>query len=509
MSLCRDDSNIFRYDFLKKLNNQSKKRSHKTVSSFKSKKYTSSKHHKDSNQHNLDLLWLKKYIYYKATEIVNHNYHQFINLHQLFHSIRLDDFNIINPLQIKYHIPVRWMVYNLESELKKYPNRYLPYENRVMIINSLTENRTSIYTSFNLKYSFNNIMGLENIEGNIIFNCKFKDAIRDNSQYINNVIYTMIRIIGFYVKYLLAKHKFSYKLPNLVIYFTDINKCLNNDGSVLGFNAINSAFYYGNNEEHELVIYRQQELFKILIHELQHFYRFDLTNFEEKETAYGINDLVEKAYNVKRTDDKFINPNEAYAEMNATVINTILSTSSFSKENLINNFYLEMFFSLYQISKLFNYQKIENSLNIYQNKEQKKDDKIFLQKTYIFEYHYLKAKILLQFNNIQNFINNSKYYSDSQNDNNNNLINLIFPKPYNDNSYENDNPNDNQNNRYNINKEFGEKFMVNKDENGFDKALNILIDEHVKDVNLRMTKLEIPLFNSKNKIKFLPKYKTF
>lgn len=514
MSICRDDSNVFKYNFLKKLNNQTKKKSSKinyqstsispspsispSISKLKSKKQYNisekikSLDEKKTEKHNDELMWLKRYVHDKASELVEANFNQFYKLFNLFHSIRLDDFNIINPLQIKYHIPVKWMVYNLETELKKYPNRYLPYENRNMIINSLTENKTSVYTSFNLKYSFNKIPGLENLEGYIIFNCKFKDAIRDGSQYINNVIYSILRIIGFYVKYLIAKHKFSYKLPNIVIYFTDINKCLNDDGDVLGFNAINSAFYYGNNEEQELVIYRQQELFKILIHELQHFYRFDLTNFEEKETAYGLNDVVEKTYNVKRTDDKFLNPNEAYAEMNATVLNTIFSNLSFTKENLINNFYIEMLFSLYQISKLFNYEKIENSLSIYKNRAH---NVVFRQKTYIFEYNYLKAKLLFQFNNVLNFINDSKYYSNNQNENNNNLINLIFPKPDND--------------RYNINKEFGEKLMINIDENGWDKCLNILIDEHVLDVNLRMTKLEIPLYNSKIKIKFNPKYKTF
>jgi hypothetical protein len=385
------------------------------------------------------------------------------------------------------------MIYNLETELKKYPNRYIPYENRVIIINSLTENRTSVYTSFNLKYSFNNIMGLENIEANIVFNCKFKDAIRDGSQYVNNIIYSMIKVIGFYVKYLISKHKFTYKLPNLVIYFTDINKCLKEDGDVLGFSSINSAFYYGNGEDQELVIYRRQELFKILIHELQHFYNFDLTTFEERETSYDLNDLIEKTYNIKRVDDKFIKPNEAYAEMNATILNTIFSTVSFTKENLINNFYLEMSFSLYQISKLFNYEKIENSLNIYKN--QSNNHIVFRQKTYIFEYHYLKSKLLFQFNDVLKFINDTKYYSDNQNENNNQILNIIFPKPIND--------------RKDIIKEFGEKFMINIDENGWDKCLNIFIDQHVTDLNLRITKLEIPIYNSKIKIKFTPKYKTF
>jgi len=255
MSICQDDS----YLFLKKINYLTLKKL-KTLKTLKRSYQKKSKSLKKQTILTNDD-WLKRYIYEKASELVESNYQQFINLHQLFHSIRLDDFNIINPLQIKYHIPVRWMIYNLETELKKYPNRYLPYENRVMIINSLTENRTSVYTSFNLKYSFNNIMGLENIEANIVFNCKFKDAIRDGSQYVNNIIYSMIKIIGFYVKYLISKHKFTYKLPNLVIYFTDINKCLKEDGDVLGFSSINSAFYYGNGEDQELVIYRRQELF--------------------------------------------------------------------------------------------------------------------------------------------------------------------------------------------------------------------------------------------------------
>lgn len=482
MTVCIDNSDNFKHIFLKKLNLKSN-----TLKKSQSIKKTNTK---KLNKDELD--WLKKYVYTLANDIVEKNFNQFKNLFDIFNSNQINNFIIKNSYQIKYHIPVKWMVYKLENELKKYPTRYLPYDNREIIINSLTENRTTLYTSFSMTYSFNNIVGAENLEGNIMFNCKFKDAIKDGTQYINNIIYTIIKIIGFYVKYTILKNVFLNRLPNIVIYFTDVNKCLNQDGNVLDVNVINSAFYYGNYDEHSLVVYRQQEIFKVLIHELQHFYKIDLIGFETREKTYKLNDLISNFYNVKRADDKFLNVNEAYTEMNATILNTIFSTNSFNKINLTNNFYIEMLFSLYQLGKLFNYEKIPNSLYIYSNKTK---DYNFRQKTFIFEYNYLKSKLLFQFNDILKFINDTKYYSEKENYNNNMLINIIFPKIESD--------------QFNQYLDFGNKFMIKIDEHNWDKALNILINEYSTDINLRMTKLNIPLYNSKIKIKFMQKYQTF
>jgi hypothetical protein len=471
VSECIDNSHNFKDNFLRKLN-------------FKSNTLN-----KDKDK----LEWLKKYVYNQAQDIVENNFNQFKNLFDLFNSLKIYNFIIKNTYQIKYNKPAKWMGYKLENELKKYPNRYLPSDNREFIINSLTQNKTVLYTSFSLTYSFNNILGAENLEGNITFNCKFKDAIKDGSQYVNNIIYTIIKIIGFYVKYTITKNMFSNKLPNIIIYFTDVNKCLHKDDKVLDFSVINSAFYYNNNDNvNSLIIYRQQELFKILIHELQHFYRIDLTNFDTRKNAYSLNDLISNFYNVKRIDDKYLNINESYTEMNATILNTIFSTHPFNKINLINNFYQEMLFSLYQLGKLFNYQKIPSSLDIYSNKSK---DYYFHQKSFIFEYYYLKAKLLFQFNDVLKFINDTKYYSEKEISNNNLLINIVFPKI--------------NSNKFDQYLDFGNKLLINVETTNWDKALDVLINEYHSDINLRMTKLELPLYNSKIKIKFISKFKTF
>ena len=73
-------------------------------------------------------------------------------------------------------------------------------------------------------------------------------------------------------------------------------------------------------------------------------------------------------------------------------------------DNLINNLYIEIVFSLIQNSKLFKYSNIENSKDIYL--KYKKPTK-FRQNTFVFEYHYLKSKLLLNFNNLIKFINNN------------------------------------------------------------------------------------------------------
>ncbi len=60
MSICIDDSNVFKYNFLKKLNNQTKKKSSKFGYQLKSKKqYNVSEKIKSPNEKpNEELIWL-------------------------------------------------------------------------------------------------------------------------------------------------------------------------------------------------------------------------------------------------------------------------------------------------------------------------------------------------------------------------------------------------------------------------------------------------------------------
>ena len=59
-----------------------------------------------------------------------------------------------------------------------------------------------------------------------------------------------------------------------------------------------------------------------------------------------------------------------------------------------------MMFSLYQIAKILNYQNFRNSRNIYKDS---RETQIFVQNTLVFEYYYLKSKLLFNYDRLLDF----------------------------------------------------------------------------------------------------------
>ena len=138
----------------------------------------------------------------------------------------------------------------------------------------------------------------------------------------------------------------------------------------------------------------------------------------------------------------------------------------------------EMMFSLYQTAKLLNFENIKNSNNIYKTHKSSKTQKTqitFRQQTYAFEYHYLKAKLLINYNSFLDYINNIHIYDEKDNNNNKDLLNLKFPRQSKGDVFTN----------------FGRQLLMKNPD--FDKALNIIMKTKPTDINLRMTKIEIPL----------------
>ena len=383
------------------------------------------------------------YIYNKSTEIIRSNFKNFKNLFKLYKSV---ESNGVYSLK------------NKDSDMKKLYNTVIKYpsyliwdESKHLIIDSL--NHKNDYISFVYEYYYNNNKG---IKGTITFNCKKKYL--DN---VDNIIKKIIKIVGFYVKY--TENKKS--VPDITIYYIDINKSLPKGSKkkekdiIFGKDIINSGFKNHNN----IVIYRNEELFKILIHELIHYYNIDEFIKEDNKVS---NYLLNNIYNIN-TPKKELKIYEACTETIATILNIIFFSEKINMDNLINNLYIEIIFSLIQNSKLFKYVNIENSKDIYI--KYKKSTK-FKQNTFVFEYHYLKSKLLLNFNNLIKFINNNtqnkKYYMNDDDM----LLNLTIPKI----------------NNTNIN----EFVKLLEEEDNFDKNLYHIMKTNTDDINIRMTIIE-------------------
>ncbi len=468
---CIDNSNNFLNNLFKDLDsknnrNDTKKRK-KTTNTSNSNKNNSqkklSKKNNNNNENNADkkdkivnLDWLKKYVAEKVQQIVDYNFNDFTKLFDLYHqsSLRI---NVIENSRIQK--------IKLERIVGSLPRYFIWDENKTAIIKSLID------TSNNCKHILIEYF-FERHKGTIELFYKNNQSLTD----INKELKLITKIIGFYATYTTIKGIFT-KLPNLKIFYTDINKCLPKKEKILGQEEINSAFTL----ENEIILYRKQEILKIIIHELQHFYRFDFGGRDIEEQTIGLKKFVERTYNIS---SHRINPTESYAETNATILNVIFSLKTpITKEKLSTVLFEEMMFALYQTAKLLNFQKFENSTHIFKDKlpsSASYKEIVFRQQTFAFEYHYLKTKLLFNYNTFLDYINNIHIYNEKNNIKNKELLNLKFPRRLSDNVIK---PEGDLFTNFGI-----ELLMFDED---FDKALNIIMKIKPKDINLRMTKTEI------------------
>jgi hypothetical protein len=415
--------------------------------SKKTKKYIgdSSKNKKshiiENYNNNSDNSNFYDYIYNKSKEIIRYNFKNFKNLFKLYKSVESTSIYSLKNKDNDYK--------KLYNTVMKYPSYLIWDESKKIIIDSLNDKKD--YISFVYEYYYNNNKG---VKGTITFNCKKKYL--DN---VDNIIKKIIKIVGFYVKYTENKKN----VPDITIYYIDINKNLpkgsKNKDNVLGKDIINSGFKFNNN----IVIYRNEELFKILIHELIHYYNIDEFIKEDNKVS---NYLLNNIYNIN-TPKKELKIYEACTEAIATMLNIIFFSEKINMDNLIHNLYIEIVFSLIQNSKLFKYVNIENSKDIYL--KYKKPTK-FKQNTFVFEYHYLKSKLLLNFNNLIKFINNNTQNEKKYMNEDDILLNLTIP-------------------RIN-NKNMDEFVKLLDEEDNFDKNLNHIMKTNPDDINIRMTIIE-------------------
>jgi hypothetical protein len=148
---------------------------------------------------------------------------------------------------------------------------------------------------------------------------------------------------------------------------------------ILSSDNVNSgSTFTGSN----INIWRCEEIYKVLIHELIHFYRLDFDSHNNMLDTY-----FNKLYNI--VGKNYIN--EAITETLANIINLCL-VSYYNKTNINNLLNTEILFSLFQSYKLFDYVGYNNHI----------DWSIqFKQNTSVFSYYIIKCALLY---NIVDFI---------------------------------------------------------------------------------------------------------
>lgn len=304
-------------------------------------------------------------------------------------------YNNLNIYKLSYF---RNLYNNIKSILKKIniisDNLEIKNYKDKISLELLNNNFTSLpiknYILNNLKNNYQII----NENDIIIYSTK---KIIDNKSKIPNVILHMFKIIK------LLKILFKRNDPNnsQTIYYFETNKKKmfpTNSTKKIGPNECNSGLTYIENNNHKngnIILYRKEEILKVLIHELIH------SNMIDHKMIYSINN---KTFSNNFCVDYNILLNEAFTETFATIINIFyIHIINNLKINLLNEMFInELCYSNYICSKIMSYYKIKSIINVIKPKN-KKCNTYFPQNTNVFSYYILKNILLnniIDFNNI-------------------------------------------------------------------------------------------------------------
>lgn len=239
-----------------------------------------------------------------------------------------------------------------------------------------------------IEFDYNNILYYFSKDADIN---KYKNDIK----HICKIIYSM--------KKLFHRQENSQKF----YYFpTPLKKVITNKTKILGVTECNTGFSYLANinkkcptcPNGDIYIFRKEEHYKVLIHELIHAcYRDQNLILSDDSNKFSSNFCV----------NQMILLNEAYTETLATVLN-LLYIKCINKVNSISldlnkMFMKEMKYSFYMMNKILQYNQINKFSDIIKKNNSCLNK--FYQKTNVFSYYIAKPLLLSHLNDFTKLIN--------------------------------------------------------------------------------------------------------
>lgn len=377
----------------------------------------------------------EKALFYNQKKEYNSDYYKlqtfiYNNLDYIYHKLKshfrnknsIIDFNnyrkIISSQSLEYTKLVSHVYYKHLND-----NKYISNEIKKYIIK--TDNN---YNSFIVKYNFNH----EKIDVNIHFiiylsNEKECETIIDIINKYDKYVFHMLALLSLVIK--LTNNTCSKDGLNIYIFKTPFERKIENKliKSVIGANNINGGFCYGCTQKGDIVIYRDEEFFKVFSHELCHnfgidkyiftFIRNSLYKSPESEMYNNfINNFnLSKKINREKYD---IGIQESLIEFWGIFLNTSLFVFNtnyayniiyYNKVKNYIDFFEELFkyeitHSFFQTQKVLSYnnvsiQSILSTTNVEKNKLNN-----YRETTHVFSYIVIKLFLLV---NYKEFINSN------------------------------------------------------------------------------------------------------
>lgn len=198
------------------------------------------------------------------------------------------------------------------------------------------------------------------------------------------------------------------KVITIYLYLTSLRKKLpNNKIDVLNENNVNTAFTTSCQYNTEIVIFRSEEWFKVLLHETFHSFGLDFSDMNTTECNKKILGIF-KVYSK-------VNLYEAYVECWAEILNALFCSFFIMKnkrdfeefvlnaEILIN---IERYYSFFQMVKTLKFMGL-NYVDLYSGNERVG---LYKEKTSVLSYYIIK---LILINNFQDFLEWCYTYNNS------------------------------------------------------------------------------------------------
>jgi hypothetical protein len=301
-----------------------------------------------------------------------------------------------NPSNFKFKPEYKKFLYDIYENIKKYYSTGL----NIKFVSNIDQDNEKIRQIKNFinyeskfmskkirnsikKYVYAHKISTENID--IIYFSKKNDITTTQKRNIKQCIYRICCI---------KKYINNDKDLTIAIYPTQFKKGINKITKKikpLDIDNVNSGLtYYSNSKNGTIILWRTEEIKKVIIHELFHSLKVD----------YGLI-IHEKVFDAYMKDvfklDQFIGINESYVETLACIFNTIFVVieHQYAKSKILYYLNIEIFYCTRKMAQILNYYHFSSLHELMTTKV-----KYFKQNSNIFSYYILKTLILYNFDDI-------------------------------------------------------------------------------------------------------------
>lgn len=239
-----------------------------------------------------------------------------------------------------------------------------------------------------------------------LFDKDIKIIFVDENENVENKIHIFNRYVDSIIMWLYilnenASKKCSNKIT-IFLYFTSFEKKLPKTNiAILDQEHVNTAFTTTCPINSEIVIFRKEEWFKVLIHETFHNFGLDFSDMNNK----NCHDYILSIFPVKSD----VNLYEAYSEFWAEIMNALFcSFHSIKNKNNFNEFIenaeifinLERIYSLFQLVKVLKFIGLPNGYrDLYSNNNKSiiARENLYKEKTNVLSYYIIKTILLINY----------------------------------------------------------------------------------------------------------------